>query len=263
VTIRKLADEMELTRTDLRHAQKAMRSLEREYTSTSALMRAELSDLKVGVHVYLQNVGRHGVGTSFSVALGALRSAVIHHPLRMAASAGALAALWYVCFRAHIARLKRHVKLQQPAGKLLNSECFADVELYARDGPPILAHACLLSTSPYFEAFLSFNASANAESSSGSSQRGEAARMELRVDEERRDLQRYLEWLYTGCVSEQHAEDLFVLADRMADTRLQLACSQQMMTVREDTSSWFALVGVASAAAAGVLVLAGKTRLRN
>ena len=58
-----------------------------------------------------------------------------------------------------------------------------------------------------------------------------------------------------------NAEELFVLADRMADTRLQLACSQQMMTVREDTSSWFALVGVASVAAAGVLVLAGKVRL--
>ena len=84
---------------------------------------------------------------------------------------------------------------------------------------------------------------------------------ELRIDEERCDLERYLEWLYTGCVSEQHAEALFVLADRMSDVRLQVACSQQMMAVRNDTHSWFGLVGVASVAAAGVLVLAGKVRL--
>ncbi len=41
---------------------------------------------------------------------------------------------------------------------------------------------------------------------------------------ERRDVERYLEWLYTGCVSEQHAERLFVLADRMSDTS-EAACS--------------------------------------
>ena len=43
--------------------------------------------------------------------------------------------------------------------------------------------------------------------------------------------------LYLGVVNEQHAEQLFVLADRLTDVRLQLACSQQLVAVRADVSA--------------------------
>ena len=59
--------------------------------------------------------------------------------------------------------------------------------------------------------------------------------------------------LYLGVVNEQHAEQLFVLADRLTDVRLQLACSQQLVAVRADVSAWWQLAIVAGAAAAGVL----------
>ena len=51
-----------------------------------------------------------------------------------------------------------------------------------------------------------------------------------------------------------------MLADRLTDARLQVACSQQLMAVRSDQSAWFQLVAVAGAAAAGVLLLASRVR---
>lgn len=54
----------------------------------------------------------------------------------------------------------------------------------------------------------------------------------------------------------QHAEALFVLADRLSDQRLQLACSQQMMAVRADANAWWQLVVGAGLMAVSVLALA-------
>lgn len=111
----------------------------------------------------------------------------------------ALATLWHVCFRAHIARLKRQTVLgHSPIAELLVSGEYADCTVHAREGPPIEAHVAVLSTSPYFRAFLSFQASAV-----GMAEPTTAPRWELRLDEDRADLERYLEWLYTGTVGEQ------------------------------------------------------------
>ena len=51
-----------------------------------------------------------------------------------------------------------------------------------------------------------------------------------------------------------------MLADRLTDWRLQLACSQQTVAVGTDTRAWWQLVTVAGAAAVGVLMLCGRLR---
>ena len=61
-----------------------------------------------------------------------------------------------------------------------------------------------------------------------------------------------------GVVNEQHAEQLFVLADRLTDTHAaaaRLLAATRGGRVRADVSAWWQLVIVAGAAAAGVLVL--------
>ena len=112
----------------------------------------------------------------------------------------------------------------------------------------------MLSTSPYFASLLQLHQLAADRRPSAE------ARLELRSDEGHADVKRYVEWLYLGVVNEQHAEQLFVLADRLTDARLQVACSQQLIAVRSDQSAWFQLVAVAGAAAAGVLLLASRVR---
>ena len=206
------------------------------------------------VHEYLADVGRYGIGNCFEVARIALLSAIEHHPLTMAGYAATLATLWHVCFRAHVERLKRATALGQPLGELLENERFADVSVHSRDGPPIAAHACVLSTSPYFASLLQLQELAVGKRPSAEEP------LTIRCDEEHADVRRYVEWLYLGVVNEQHAEQLFVLADRLTDVRLQLACSQQLVAVRADVSAWWQLVIVAGAAAAGVLVLSSRVR---
>ena len=236
------------------HTARADQLAAKEATYALNLARAEIGALKGDMHAYLADIGRYGVGGCFKVAGAAMRSAIEHHPIMMAGSTFALVSLWHLCFRAHIERLKRATAMGQPLGELLEDERFADVNVQARDGPPIAAHACVLSTSPYFASLLQLQQLAADRRPSAE------ARLELRSDEGHADVKRYVEWLCLGVVNEQHAEQLFVLADRLTDARLQVACSQQQMAVRSDQSAWFQLVAVAGAAAAGVLLLASRVR---
>ena len=236
------------------HTARADQLAAKEATYALNLARAEIGALKGDMHAYLADIGRYGVGGCFEVAGAAMRSAIEHHPIMMAGSTFALVSLWHLCFRAHIERLKRATAMGQPLGELLEDERFADVNVQARDGPPIAAHACVLSTSPYFASLLQLQQLAADRRPSAE------ARLELRSDEGHADVKRYVEWLYLGVVNEQHAEQLFVLADRLTDARLQVACSQQLIAVRSDQSAWFQLVAVAGAAAAGVLLLASRVR---
>ena len=87
--------------------------------------------------------------------------------------------------------------------------------------------------------------------------------LKTRCDEELADVRRYVEWLYLGVVNEQHAEQLFVLADRLTDTHAaaaRLLAATRGGRVRADVSAWWQLVIVAGAAAAGVLVLSSRVR---
>jgi hypothetical protein len=249
-TIQQLVGQIDAARADIGKAQRAAS----EAAYALQLLTAEATALKGGVHVYLDEIGRHGVSNCLEVAFGALASAVKHQPITMASSAAALAALWHVCFRAHINRLKRQTAFGQPLGELLETGRLADVNVCSRDGPPIAAHACILSTSPYFAALLQLQ-----ELAAGRRPHADA-RLELRCDETHADMLRYVEWLYLGSVGELNAEALFVLADRLTDSRLQLACSQQTVAVRTDTKAWWQLVTVAGAAAVGVLMLCGRLR---
>ena len=130
---------------------------------------------------------------------------------------------------------------------------------HSKDVPPIAAHACVLSTSFYF---VRRCCSCMQELAAGKRSSAEKP-LKTRCDEELADVRRYVEWLYLGVVNEQHAEQLFVLADRLTDTHAaaaRLLAATRGGRVRADVSAWWQLVIVAGAAAAGVLVLSSRVQ---
>ena len=241
---------------ELRLAQQALRTLKRA--------ELEAHDLKIGLQTYLHNVGRHGLGASGHVIAMAARSALEHHAVPIALTAAAIGGLWHVGFRAHIARLSRQTVLSQPLGVLLESDRYSDVEIRFRGGGrPLLAHRCILTaTSPYFSSLFQFREAAGSYIRAEVDATDAAAdaadgREFVEVDESRADIERYLEFLYTGTVRGD-AEELWMLADRLSDPRCQLACTQQIVALRGENREWWQFVVGAMVAGCGALALSAR-----